>query len=333
MRVAGFPTAAAAAERYDKAMRCPFVSTPKHPGEVQTVASQRAGGGERAPRQAAAPVPAAAPAKKGAPFRRYAGVSESRSNRFMAFSKTTQKNMVYLGYYDTAKEAADVHDAHVRLNTPAGVAPVVNTPLHAGEIQAVPREHESMTRQRAAGTGARTKPQPLRAQRSAAGLPAPADALATKPKKRKASDAPPADADAGAGGFASDGAAAAPAAPEPKRASILQSPPAPLPPTPQQAPALPLAAPAPAAAVVVAAGGSDDDDLVAFLRGISPPLADIDRVAATAAGSGVQMSQLLEAVRAPPHEGATMLNLAADVVGIRRGADKLTLMKALWALA
>jgi hypothetical protein len=71
---------------------------------------------------------------------------------------------------------------------------------------------------------------------------------------------------------------------------------------------------------------------VAFLRGISPPLVDIDRVAAAAADSGVQMSQLRDAVRSPPAEGASRVNLAADVLGIRRGADKLILLKALWQL-
>jgi hypothetical protein len=334
MRVAGFPTAAAAAARYEQAMRAPqrpFASTPKHPGAMQAVPSQRAGEAERAPRLLAAQVtkpsassPAAAPVKEDA---RYAGVSASKS-RFMALGRTKKKSIVYLGIYDTPKEAADAHDAHVRRNS-GRLPPVVNTPLHAGEIQAVPREKEGVTRQRAAGTAARGEAQPLRASHRAAGLPA----LALTPKKRKTtSEAPPEDTNAGAGGFASDDAAAAPAAPEPKRASILKAPPASLPHTPQQAPALPPAAPVPAA-VAVAVADDNGDDLVAFLRGILPALTDLDRVVVTAAGSGVQMSQLLDAVRAAPHDGASMLQLVADILGIRHGGDKLTLMKALQSLA
>ena len=487
MRVAGFNTAAAAADGYDECMRvqkCPFVNTPKHPGEMQAVPVRRAGDGElispqpeaqkkpvsppvatpaaplAAPPSAAAPAeprpyrgvsqhgrysfiatanlgdgvqqrlgpfdsaetaarayddkmrehkrrvvnfpelpgeiqavygeqeqvtlarhekdpnrvvnpvrrthgprpaatapsaaplmsppPAAAAAVAAAPLppapvppppppprvedtRQYKGVRQTSKYRFTAVYGKLHE---HIGHFDSAKEAADAFDAHVR-KTSGGLPPVVNTPLHAGELQAVPGEHDSVTRQRAAGTAGRDEAQPLRASRRAAGLPAPKDALALTPKKRKPSDEAPEDA--GAGGYATDddddAAAAAPAEPEPERMPAPKVPlPAPVPPAPQQALALAPMAPAPAAAIVMAAGG-DDDDLVAFLRGISPPLADIDRVAATAAGSGVQMSQLRDAVRSPPAEGASRVNLAADILGIRRGADKLILLKALWQLA
>ena len=489
MRVAGFNTAAAAADGYDECMRvqkCPFVNTPKHPGEMQAVPVRRAGDGElispqpeaqkkpvsppvaaAAPAVAAAapaaprlfkgvtqngrysflaiaqlgdgvqkrlgsygsaeaaaraydakmrehkrhvvnfpqlpgeiqavygeleqvtlarhakdpnrvvnpvrrthgprpaapapsatlstppaatlllspPAPAAAAAVAAAPApapplpsppaavedtRQYKGVSQSSKYRYGAFGRLKEA----LGHYDTAKEAADAYDVYAR-KTSGGLSPVVNTPLHPGEIQAVPGEADEVTRRHGAFDAARGDAQPLRASRRAAGLPAPKDALALTPKKRKPSDEAPEDA--GAGGYATDddddAAAAAPAEPEPERMPAPKVPlPAPVPPAPQQALALAPMAPAPAAAIVMAAGG-DDDDLVAFLRGISPPLADIDRVAATAAGSGVQMSQLRDAVRSPPAEGASRVNLAADILGIRRGADKLILLKALWQLA
>jgi hypothetical protein len=274
-----------------------------------------------------APPPQPPPPARVEDTRQYKGVKQSSKYRFVAqYGKMKEQ----LGYFNSAKEAADAYDAHVR-KTSGSVAPVVNTPLHAGEIQAVPGEHDSVSRQRAADGAARDEAQPLRASRRAAGLPAPADALALTPKKRMPSDEPPEDA--GAGGYATDDdvADAAPAEPEPKRMPAPEVPAAPLPPAPQQALALAPVAPAPAAAIVAVAGG-DDDDLVAFLRGISPPLVDIDRVAAAAADSGVQMSQLRDAVRSPPAEGASRVNLAADVLGIRRGADKLILLKALWQL-
>ncbi len=262
--------------------------------------------------------------------RRYKGVTKNHTDRFFAFGATKKDPKECIGYFDTAKEAADAHDAHMRKKTPRGVAPVVNTPLHAGEIQAVKGEPDFVTRQRAACTAARKEAQPRRASR----LPAPADALGLTPKKRKASEAAPEDADAGAGGYATDddAAAAVHAEPEPERMPASKPPPMPMPPAPQQAPALAPTAPAPAAAANAATGNAGDD-LVAFLRGILPALTDLDRVVVTAAGSGVQMSQLLDAVRAAPHDGASMLQLVADILGIRHGGDKLTLMKALQSLA
>jgi hypothetical protein len=63
-------------------------------------------------------------------------------------------------------------------------------------------------------------------------------------------------------------------------------------------------------------------------------LADIERVAAAAAGSGLQLRHLRDAVVsspavAQPHQGATNLHLVADILGIHRGVDKLALILAL----
>ena len=140
------------------------------------------------------PAPSLLPSPAAEDARRYKGVSVSSTHRFCAFGATKKDPSEHIGYFDTAQEAADAHDAHMREKTPRGVAPVVNTPLYAGEIQAVPGELDSVTRRRAFFSAAGLYP-----SHGAAGLPTPT------PKKRKAY----AGAGAGAGGYCTEDDAAA----------------------------------------------------------------------------------------------------------------------------
>ena len=275
-----FRTAEAAAHAYDEMMgehKYRVVNFPQLPGEIQAVYGEQdyvtlARHKQDPNRQVQHVVVGlrlvTAPPTVG-DTRQYKGVRKSSKYRYGAFGRLKEA----LGHFDTAKEAADAYDAHVR-KTSGSLPPVVNTPLLAGEIQAVPGEHDSVSRRRAA-------------------------------------------------------AEAAPAAPKPKR-SRLSDLPAPMPPTPLPPAPRPPALPASAAAIVAASG---DDDAVAFLRRISPPLSDIDRVAAAAADAGMQMSHLRAAVRAPAHEGASRLHMIYDILGICCAADKIALTVALLPLA
>ena len=297
-----FDTAEAAAHAYDEMMRqhnLRVVNFPQLPGEVQAVYGEQTRitlkRHEHDSNRVANPVhrnfgPRLAtvlPLVEGT--RQYKGVT-AEGALFMANAGTAtgaSSNRRYLGLFDSAKEAADAYDAHVRQLTPAGVAAVVNTPLHAGEIQAVRGEEDKTTRRSAVANAARDA-----VQRRAAGLPAPAVAPA---------DAlPPA-------------AAVAVAKRKRSRPSNAER--------------------AAHAAAAAAGGGGSADDVLAFLRAISPPLVDIDRVVACASACGLQMSQLRDAVRAPAHEGASLLHQLYGIMGIWRGADKIALTVALLPFA
>jgi hypothetical protein len=141
------------------------------------------------------------------------------------------------------------------------------------------------------------------------------------PTKRKVSEAPSAAVDDDDDDTAPDAAAGdfAPApSPEPNRTRLSAA---------QAVTPLSLAVAPPTPAVAPFDG--DCVELVAFLRRLSPPLADIERVAAAAAASGLQLSELREAMSAPAHLVASTVQLVADLLEIRRGVDKLTLMRAL----
>jgi hypothetical protein len=294
-----FDTAEAAAHAYDEMMRqhnLRVVNFPQLPGEVQAVYGEQTRitlkRHEHDSNRVANPVhrnfgPRLATALSLVEgTRQYKGVT-AEGARFMANAGTAtgaSSNRRYLGLFDSAKEAADAYDAHVRQLTPAGVAAVVNTPLHAGEIQAVPGEAELLTRQRAAAHAAPAEPgpAPLAALALDPAALAPAAAIAVAKRKRSR----PSNAERAAH-----------------------------------------------AAAAAAGGGGSADDALAFLRAISPPLVDIDRVVACAAACGLQMSQLRDAVRAPAHEGASLLHQLYGIMGIWRGADKIALTVALLPFA
>ena len=474
-RKGSFYTAEAAAHAYDDMMREHkrlVVNFPQLPGEIQAepgvVHQATLVQHERDPNRVAHPVRRATAPPRVEDMRQYKGVQPCGSRFMVQGGKSLGGTKGYLGCFASAREAADVYDAHVRLKTPPGVAPVVNTPLHAGELQAVPGWKDTTTRRRAmdAARGA-----VLRVSCRGAALAVPADALT--PMKRTASEAASEDDD-DAGTYA----VTEPAAPEPKRLLVPEVSPAPLPPAPVvaaavvAAPPLPLplarleaawmppkgvyqrgphrfeaqycctqtehakgarsvrtkaylgifetekdaadaydayvrrlgsgsppvvntplhpgevqavpgerdavtrqrafahkardepsedaaaggyAAYAPAAptlkhflvpaaprapqqspALAAAAPAAADfgiSDAVSFLRRISPPLTDIDRVVACAAASGMQMGHLRGAVRAPAHEGASRLHQLYDVLGICRAADKMALTVALLPMA
>ena len=354
-----FRTVKEAADAYDAVARLnsgglpPVVNTPLHPGELQAVVGEKENVTRRHAvlrRAAGLPAPAPTPKKRKAsdappasrppalaavsaavvapappPARvkdtlQMKGVRQSSPYRFAATGKLKKP----LGIFDTAQEAADAYDAHVRQLTPAGVAPVVNTPLHAGEIQAVKGEEDGITRERVV-TGAAPAPKrprlsdlsdllammpqmPLRPHALASAGPAPAAAAAVTKRKpgrpsnaeraaRAAAAAATAAAfDGGGGGCGGDGG------------DNTQG-------------------------DIAGGAGGNDDDAVTFLRRISPALVDIDRVAAAAADAGMQMHHLRAAVRAPAHEGASKLHMIYDILGICHAADKMALTVALLPMA
>ena len=292
------------------------------------------------PQQAASPASPPPPVKK--EERLYKGVQKSSPNRYVATIRANNQKMP-LGHFNTAKEAADAYDAHVRRLG----SRVVNTPLLPGELQAVHGELDAVTIHRADSEAARTGALPPRTSRRSSGLPPPPLRMPPAAKRKAARSASERDSeeeeeeeedDDSKGG----GARAEPTAKRARLADLMvpPQPPAPqlplaiMPPAAVQGRQLaPPASPAAdAAAMLVAAAG--EAELVAFLRGITPPLADIERVAAAAAASGLQLRHLRDAVvsspvTAHPHQGATNLHLVADILGIHRGADKVALIMAL----
>lgn len=256
--------------------------------------------------------------------RLYKGVHQCGVHRFEASLYINNKKHS-LGSFSNAKAAADAYDARIRQLG----GRVVNTPLLDGELEAVYGELDAVTIHRADMAAARSGSRPPRTSRRAAGLPPPLPRAPPAMKRKAAASASERDSDDNSDD--SKGGGARPE-PEPKRAcmsNLLVPPP---PPAAQLPSALvPLAPPAHQAVVALAAG---DAELVVFLRGITPPLADIERVAAAASGSGLQLRQLSDAVVsspavAQPHQGATNLHLVADILGIHRGVDKLALILAL----
>ena len=370
-RLGPFCSEEAAARAYDAEMRLHkrrVVNFPTLPGEVQAVYGEQEcvtlREHERNPNRVVEPVrrtwtrkpkaetppppppPAPAPPPPPPPSppvkkeeRLYKGVAQSSTHRFSA-TITAYNKKTPLGTFASAKEAADAYDARVRQMG----GRVVNTPLLPGELQAVHGELDSVTNHRANGEAARAGTLPPRTSPRVAGLPPP-QPRELPAAKRKAAKSPTArDSDD------EDDEDARAEKPEPKRPrslAIVLVPPQP--PAAQLQPALaPAAPPAQAAPVAIAEPpainanvvavpppSAADGDLVAFLRGITPPLSDVERVAAAAAASGLQLREVRDAVVAAPavahaHANQTAnLHLVADILGIHRGMDKLALLSAL----
>ena len=98
--------------------------------------------------------------------------------------------------------------------------------------------------------------------------------------------------------------------------------------SPLQPPPPPVPAPLSLAAFAAAA---ENDGLVAFLRGINPPLLDLEAVVAAAVDNGITLQMLRDACCGPCH-GATNVQLICSILGISLGRDKLMLQLALQQL-
>ena len=69
--------------------------------------------------------------------------------------------------------------------------------------------------------------------------------------------------------------------------------------------------------------------MVAFLRGINPPLSNLEAVVAKAVDSGFTLTQLRDACCKPGHGATSNMQLICSILGITLGRDKLSLQMAL----
>ena len=92
----------------------------------------------------------------------------------------------------------------------------------------------------------------------------------------------------------------------------------------------PSAEPAPLPRAGTAAVQTGEYELVAFLRGINPPLLNLEAVVANnAVDSGFTLTQLRDACCKPGHGATSNMQLICSILGITLGRDKLSLQMAL----